>query len=85
MVNQVSEIKVVHMAFNTRLFETIEIQKFDSTTVPCQYWYDNKWYDLTDVSDDTGYIMSTPNGPDAGSQPWAAYNFCRKVNQASDY
>lgn len=61
------------------------MQRFESTTVPCQYWYDNKWYDLTNVSSDTGFIMSTPNGAAAGSQPYAAYNFCRKVNQASSY
>lgn len=53
--------------------------------MPCQYWYDNKWYDLTDVSNSSDNIKSTPNGADAGSTPWAAYNFCRKVNQATDY
>ena len=35
--------------------------------------------------DSTDNILSTPNRADAGSNPWAAYNFCRKVNQASDY
>ena len=57
------------------------MQRFDSTSVPCQYWFDDKWYDLTDASNESGgYIKSTPNGPEAGSQAWAAYNFCRKVN-----
>ena len=64
-----------------RYMNGIEMQRFDSTSVPCQYWFDDKWYDLTDASNESGgYIKSTPNGPEAGSQPWAAYNFCRKVN-----
>lgn len=37
------------------------------------------------MSDATGYILSTPNGQAAGNNPYAAYNFCRKVNQSTDF
>ena len=54
------------------------MQRFDSTSIPCQYWYDDKWYDLTSVSAEAGFYTTTPAG---GTTPWAAFNFCRKINQ----
>ena len=49
--------------FLTRYFFTLEedkIQEFKSTTVPCQYWWDNKWYDLTSFNEAQGFYTSTP-------------------------
>jgi hypothetical protein len=45
--------------------------------VPCQYWYDNKWYDLTSFGDDFDFFKSTPN---SDADTYAVYNFCRKIN-----
>ena len=41
-----SKHSLTHTALLLFIEET-KIQEFKSTTVPCQYWWDNKWYDLT--------------------------------------
>jgi hypothetical protein len=46
---------------------------FKETTVPCQYWYDNKWYDLTSFGSSTNFFTTTHTTAD---EQFAAYNFC---------
>ena len=48
-----------------------------STTVPCQYWYDEKWYDLTTFDASTDFFST---GAMAVSGEYAAFNFCQKIN-----
>ena len=60
------------------ILEDDKIQEFKSTTVPCQYWWDNKWYDLTSFDDPAqGFYSSTPQ---SDTDVYAVWNFCRKIN-----
>jgi len=48
--------------------------------VPCQYWYNDQWYDLTSLDNsvsffETDHVMS--------SGEYAVYNFCQKINAAT--
>lgn len=56
-----------------------EIQNFKSTTVPCQYWYDNQWYDLTTFNE--GYSFFKTNTTSVSD--FAAFNFCTEIKQDS--
>ena len=51
-----------------------------TTTVPCQYWYDDKWYDLTSFDDSADYFLTTPN---TSTDQYAAFNFCQKISSAT--
>lgn len=57
-------------------------QEFKTTTVPCQYWYDDKWYDLTTFDSQAAFsfFTSTPNG---ASVQYGAWNFCKKLSDST--
>ncbi len=55
------------------LSNIVEPTELKSTSVPCQYWYNDQWFDLTDFDNsvaffETKHVLS--------SDEFAAYNFC---------
>lgn len=62
------------------VYDPSDVQKLSDkeTTVPCQYWYDDKWYDLTSFNSDVEYFVTTP-----ATNQYAAFNFCQKISKAS--
>lgn len=44
--------------------------------MPCQYWYDDQWYDLTTFNNANSFFKTdTTNVND-----YAAFNFCKQIN-----
>lgn len=64
------------------LFDSPEMQMLadKTTTVPCQYWYDDKWYDLTSFDDSADYFLTSPH---TSTDQYAAFNFCQKISSAT--
>jgi hypothetical protein len=58
----------------------VETEQLKSTTVPCQYWYNDQWYDLTDFDNSVAFFESSHV---LSTDPFAAYNFCQKINKAT--
>lgn len=48
--------------------------------MPCQYWWNDQWYDLTSFDNSVSFFKSTPNG---SNDKFAAFNFCQKINAAA--
>ena len=53
-----------------------------ASATPCQYWFDNSWYDLTNIGSvgSTNFWTSPPNIENAV----VSFNFCQKLNAGSD-
>ena len=51
-----------------------------STTVPCQYWYNDQWYDLTDFGNDIDFFSSKHTDD---NDLYAVWNFCQKISADS--
>ena len=48
----------------------------ETTTVPCQYWWDDKWYDLTTFNGEQSFFTTDHTT----SQAYAAFNYCQKLD-----
>ena len=50
--------------------------------VPCTYWFDNSWYDLTNIASfgSTNFWTSPANEQDT----LVSFNFCQKLSAGSD-
>ena len=52
------------------------------SSVPCTYWFDNNWYDLTNIESvgSTNFWVSPTNV----LQQQVAFNFCQKLSAGAD-